>query len=93
MCKTADYGLRKPKMPRVLNGNLIVLKWQNIHVISNIKYTTIYSKTLPRTLRYIQQRRIQNPFKRQKQSYLYFLLSVFDARICKYTEILTNFLL
>ena len=29
-------------MPRVLNGNLIVLKWQNIHVISNIKYTAIY---------------------------------------------------
>ena len=27
---------------RVLNGNLIVLKWQNIHVISNIKYTAIY---------------------------------------------------
>ena len=49
MCKTADYGLRKPKMPRVLNGNLIVLKWQNIHMISNIKYTTVYSKTWPRT--------------------------------------------
>ena len=27
---------------RVLNGNLIVLKWQNIHVISNIKYTATY---------------------------------------------------
>ena len=32
-------------MPKVLNGKLIVLKWQNIHAISNIKYTTIYSKT------------------------------------------------
>ena len=29
-------------MPRVSNGNLIVLKWQNIHVISNIKYAAIY---------------------------------------------------
>ena len=35
--RTADYGPRKPEMPRILNGNLIVLKWQNIHVISNIK--------------------------------------------------------
>ena len=60
--------LRKPKMPRVLNGNQIVLKWQNMHVISNIKYTTIYSETWPTSLFYIQQRRIQNPFKRQKQS-------------------------
>ena len=54
--------LRKPKMPRVLNGNLVVLKWQNIHVISNIKYTTIYSKTWPSSLLYMQQRRIQNMF-------------------------------
>ena len=37
-------------------------------MISNIKYTTIYSKIWPRTLLYIQQRRIQNPFKCQKQS-------------------------
>ena len=29
-------------MPSVSNGNLIALKWQNIHVISNIKYTAIY---------------------------------------------------
>ena len=29
-------------MSSVLNGNLIVLKGQNIHVISNIKYTAIY---------------------------------------------------
>ena len=32
-----DYGLRKPKMLSVSNVNLIVLKWQNIDVISNIK--------------------------------------------------------
>ena len=29
-------------MTRVSNENLIVLKWQNIHVISNIKYAAIY---------------------------------------------------
>ena len=29
-------------MPRVSNGNLIVLKWQNIHMISNTKYTAVY---------------------------------------------------
>ena len=53
-------------MPRVSNGNLIVLKWQNIHVISNIKYTAIYifSKTSPSSLLYMQQKRIQNPFQR-----------------------------
>ena len=28
-------------MPSVSNGNLTVLKWQNIHVISNIKYAAI----------------------------------------------------
>ena len=27
----------KALMSRVSNGNLIVLKWQNIHMISNIK--------------------------------------------------------
>ena len=51
-------SLRKPKMPRVLSGNPVVLKWQNIHVISNIRYTTIYSKTWTSSLLYIQQRRI-----------------------------------
>ena len=53
-------------MPRVSSGNAIVLKWQNIHVISNMKYTAIhiFSKTWPSSLLYIQQRRIQNPFQR-----------------------------
>ena len=37
-------------------------------MISNINYTTMYSKTWPSSLLYIQLRRIQNPFKRQKQS-------------------------
>ena len=60
--------LRKPKKPSVLNRNLVVLKWQKIHGISNIKYTTIDSKTWPSRLLYIQQRRIQYPFKCQKQS-------------------------
>ena len=51
-------------MPRIPNENLIVLKWQNIHVISNIKYTARYSKTWPSSLLYVQQRRIQNPAQR-----------------------------
>ena len=64
MYRTADYGLRKPEMPSVLNGNLIVLKRQNIHVISNLRCNAIYNtKTWPSGLLYIQQRRIQNPFK------------------------------
>ena len=39
--------LRKPKMIRVLNANLIVPKWQNICVISNMKYTAVYTKIWP----------------------------------------------
>ena len=31
-------------MLNVSNENLIVLKWQKIHVFSNIKFTAIYSK-------------------------------------------------
>ena len=42
--RTANHGLRKPEIPGVSNRNLIVLKWQNIHVISNMKYTAIYIK-------------------------------------------------
>ena len=62
--QAVDYGLRKHKKLNVLNGNLIVLKWPNIHVISNLKYTAIYTKTRPSSLLYIMQRLIQNPFKR-----------------------------
>ena len=47
-------------MPRVSNGDLIALKWQNIHVVSNIKYS---AKTWPTSLLYIQQKRIQDPFQ------------------------------
>ena len=54
----ADYDLRKPKMLRVSNGNLLVLKCQNIHVISNLKYTAMYNKAWRGSLLYIQQRRI-----------------------------------
>ena len=36
-----DYGLGRPKILSVLNGNLIVLKLQNVYVISNLKYTAI----------------------------------------------------
>ena len=62
--QAVDYGLRKHKKLNVLNGNLIVLKWPNIHVISNLKYTAIYTKTRPSSLLYIKQRLIQSPFKR-----------------------------
>ena len=56
MYKTADYDLRKLKMPSVSNRNLIALKWQKIHVISNIKYAAISSETWPGSLLDIQQR-------------------------------------
>ena len=36
----ADSGLRKPKTLNVSSCNLIIPKWQNIHVISNRKCTT-----------------------------------------------------
>ena len=31
-----DYDLRKTKMLNVLNENLIILKWQNIHVTRGV---------------------------------------------------------
>ena len=62
-----DCGLRNPMMSRVSNGNLIVPKQQNIHMISNIKQRKRErqkeSKTQSSSLLYIQQRRIQNPFQ------------------------------
>ena len=66
-------------MPRIPNENLIVLKWQNIHVISNIKYTAIYiySKTWPSSLLYIQQRRIQNPFQRLSKEVISLEVTIF----------------
>ena len=33
-----DYGLGKPKILSVLNGNLIVLKLQNTRAISKLKW-------------------------------------------------------
>ena len=53
-------------MPKISNRNLIALKKQNVHVISNIKYTAIYitSKTWPSSLLYIQKSHIQNPLQR-----------------------------
>ena len=57
---------------RASNGNLIVLKWQNLHVISDLEYTAIYRKTWRSSLLYIQQRRVQNPFKcLSKEVYLF----------------------
>ena len=51
--RAGDYSLRKLIMLNVSNENLIELKWQ-IHVISNIKLTAIFSKTYPNSLLYIQ---------------------------------------
>ena len=62
MCRAVAYGLRKRRMLSVSNGNLIVLKWENIHVISNIKYVAIYSKIWASSLLYIRQGHIQNVF-------------------------------
>ena len=67
--RAGDYGLRKPKMLNVSTENLIFLKWLNIYVISNIKFNGTYSKTCPSSLLYIQQRRIQNPIRRLRQSF------------------------
>ena len=52
MYRAADYGLRKPKMLSVSNGNLILLKWQNKRVISDLKFAAIYSKICPSILLY-----------------------------------------
>ena len=49
--RAGDYSLRK--ILNVSNENLIELEWQ-IHVISNIKFTAIFSKTYPNSLLYIQ---------------------------------------
>ena len=48
----------------ISNGILIVLKWQNVYIISNIKDTAIFSKIWPSSLLYIQQRRVRNSIKR-----------------------------
>ena len=74
-------------MPRVSNGNLILLKWQNIHVISNIKYTGIYiyihiyiyiySKTWASSLIHIQHRLIQNSFQGLSKEVISLKLTIF----------------
>ena len=69
---TGNHGLKKPKMLNVSNENLTVLKWQNIHSISKIKYITMYSTTCSSSLLYIQQMRIQNPIKHLRQSDTFF---------------------
>ena len=61
-------------MPRVSNGDLIALKWQNIHVVSNIKYS---AKTWPSSLLYIQQRRIQKPFQRLSKEVISLEVTIF----------------
>ena len=44
MFRAADYSLRKTKILSIWNENIIVLKWQYLHVISNIKYTEYIAK-------------------------------------------------
>ena len=68
ICRAGDYGLKKLKMLNVSDENLNVLKQQNIHSISKIKYITMYSTTCSSSLLYIQQLRIQNPIKHLRQS-------------------------
>ena len=65
ICRDADYRLKKPKMLSVLNGNLIVLIWQNIHVVSNLKYTATYIKTWPSSLHSAEA--YSEPFQTSKQ--------------------------
>ena len=62
------------KMLSVSNGNLIELKWRNI---SNIKCTAINSKSWSSSLLYIQQRNIQNPIKRLRQSFFQKIINSF----------------
>ena len=59
-------------MLSVLNGNLTVLKWESKYVISNQKYTAVYTKSCPSSLLYIQQRCIKNTFKRLRKEINYF---------------------
>ena len=44
MFRAADYRLRKTKILSMWNGNIIVLEWRYLHVISNIKYTEYIAK-------------------------------------------------
>ena len=59
-------------MPRVSNGDLIALKWQNIHVVSNIKYSKKPGQAV-----YIQQRRIQKPFQRLSKEVISLEVTIF----------------
>ena len=77
--RTADYGPRKPEMPRILNGNLIVLKWQNIHVISNIKYTATYiQQNLAKQFTF--SRGVSEPFPTSKQGGYFFRGNCFHKK-------------
>ena len=75
--KSRRLGLRKHKVLSVSNGNLYQFKWENIHVVLNIKYTAIYSKTWPGSLIYIQKRLIQNPFKRLIKVVIFLGVTIF----------------
>ena len=76
-------------MPRISNGNLIAMKWQNIHMISNIcfkqrkrekereTHTHRESKTWPSSLLYIQQRGIQNSFQNLSKEVISLEVAIF----------------
>ena len=65
-------------MPRISNGDLIALKWQNIHVVSNIKHS---AKTWQSSLLYIQQRRIQSPFQRLSKEVISLEVTIFTKKL------------
>ena len=61
-----------------------------MHVVLNIKYTAIYSKTWPSSLLYIQQRRIQNPFQRISKEFISLEVPIFTENsildVCEGSE-------
>ena len=73
------YDLRKNEMLTISNVNLNIPKLENMHVISNKKYSGIYSLTLPSSLLCIQQSFIQNPIKHLRQSFYSKLVNRFHS--------------
>ena len=75
-------------MPRISNVDLIALKWQDIHVVSNIKYS---EKTWPSSLIYIQWRRIQKPFQRLSKDVISLEVTIFTKKLTKNLRCLKSF--
>ena len=61
-----DYGLRKPKILSVSNGNLIVLKWQNIRYFKPKIYCNINQK-LAKQFTLHSAEAFSEPFQTSKQ--------------------------